>query len=78
MENEKKSLQVNAAICDMREISEEVLAEKLEAKPTEVFDAPIQDKVVETPVEVPVIAKSNFSIDNAPVPTAVTLNSKNC
>ncbi len=36
------------------EISEEVLAEKLEAKPTEVFDAPIQDKVVETPVEVPV------------------------
>ena len=36
------------------EISEEVLAEKLEGKPTEVFDAPIQDKVVETPVEVPV------------------------
>lgn len=34
------------------EISEEVLAEKLEAKPTEVFDAPIQDKFVETPAEV--------------------------
>lgn len=34
------------------EISEEVLAEKLEGKPTEVFNAPIQDKVVETPVEV--------------------------
>lgn len=34
------------------EISEEVLAEKLEAKPTEVFDAPIQDKFVETPPEV--------------------------
>ena len=33
------------------EISEEVLAEKLEGKPTEVFDAPIQDKVVETPAE---------------------------
>jgi hypothetical protein len=30
------------------EISEEVLVEKLEGKPTEVFDAPIQDKVVET------------------------------
>ena len=36
------------------EISEEVLAEKLEGKPTEVFDAPIQDKVVETPEEVKV------------------------
>jgi hypothetical protein len=36
------------------EISEEVLVEKLEGKPTEVFDAPIQDKVVETVVEVPV------------------------
>ena len=36
------------------EISEEVLAEKLEGKPTEVFNAPIQDKIVETPVEVPV------------------------
>lgn len=34
------------------EISEEVLAEKLEGKPTEVFDAPIQDKLVETPAEV--------------------------
>jgi len=34
------------------EISEEVLAEKLEGKPTEVFDAPIQDKFVETPAEV--------------------------
>ena len=34
------------------EISEEVLAEKLEGKPTEVFDAPIQDKIVETPEEV--------------------------
>ncbi len=33
------------------EISEEVLAEKLEGKPTEVFDAPIQDKVVEAPAE---------------------------
>ena len=30
------------------EISEEVLVEKLEGKPTEVFNAPIQDKVVET------------------------------
>jgi hypothetical protein len=30
------------------EISEEVLVEKLEGKPTEVFDAPIQEKVVET------------------------------
>ena len=30
------------------EISEEVLVEKLEGKPTEVFDAPNQDKVVET------------------------------
>lgn len=36
------------------EISEEVLAEKLEGKPTEVFNAPIQDKVVETVAEVPV------------------------
>ncbi|MCW1147098.1 hypothetical protein [Flavobacterium lacisediminis] len=36
------------------EISEEVLAEKLESKPTEVFNAPIQDKVVETPEEVKV------------------------
>lgn len=36
------------------EISEEVLAEKLEGKPTEVFNAPIQDKVVETPEEVKV------------------------
>lgn len=36
------------------EISEEVLAEKLEGKPTEVFDAPIQNKVVETPEEVKV------------------------
>jgi hypothetical protein len=36
------------------EISEEVLVEKLEGKPTEVFDAPIQDKVVETVAEVPV------------------------
>lgn len=36
------------------EISEEVLAEKLEGKPTEVFDAPIQDKVVETVAEVSV------------------------
>lgn len=34
------------------EISEEVLAEKLEGKPTEVFDAPIQDKFVETPADV--------------------------
>jgi len=33
------------------EISEEVLAEKLEGKPTEVFDVPIQDKVVETEEE---------------------------
>ena len=33
------------------EISEEVLTEKLEGKPTEVFDAPIQDKVVETEEE---------------------------
>lgn len=31
------------------EISEEVLIEKLEGKPTEVFDAPIQDKLIETP-----------------------------
>jgi hypothetical protein len=30
------------------EISEEVLVEKLEGMPTEVFNAPIQDKVVET------------------------------
>jgi hypothetical protein len=36
------------------EISEEVLAEKLEGKPTEVFNAPIKDKVVETPEEVKV------------------------
>ena len=36
------------------EISEEVLEVKLEGKPTEVFDAPIQDKVVETPEEVKV------------------------
>ena len=36
------------------EISEEVLAEKLEGKPTEVFNAPIQDKIVETPEEVKV------------------------
>lgn len=36
------------------EISEEVLAEKLEVKPTEVFNAPIQDKIVETPEEVKV------------------------
>jgi len=36
------------------EISEEVLVEKLEGKPTEVFDAPIQEKVVETVAEVPV------------------------
>jgi hypothetical protein len=36
------------------EISEEVLAEKLEGKPTEVFNAPIQDKVVEIPEEVKV------------------------
>ena len=36
------------------EISEEVLAEKLEGKPTEVFNAPIQNKVVETPEEVKV------------------------
>lgn len=36
------------------EISEEVLEVKLEGKPTEVFDAPIQDKVVETVAEVPV------------------------
>jgi hypothetical protein len=36
------------------EISEEVLVEKLEGKPTEVFDAPIQDKVVETVAKVPV------------------------
>ena len=36
------------------EISEEVLVEKLEGKPIEVFDAPIQDKVVETVAEVPV------------------------
>jgi hypothetical protein len=36
------------------EISKEVLVEKLEGKPTEVFDAPIQDKVVETVAEVPV------------------------
>ena len=36
------------------EISEEVLDEKLEGKPTEVFNAPIQDKVVETVAEVPV------------------------
>jgi len=36
------------------EISEEVLAEKLEGKPTEVFNAPIQDKVVETLEEVKV------------------------
>lgn len=34
------------------EISEEVLAEKLESKPTEVFDAPIQDKVIETEKEI--------------------------
>ncbi len=33
------------------EISEEVLEAKLEGKPTEVFNAPIQDKVVETPAE---------------------------
>ena len=36
------------------EISEEVLVEKLEGKPTEVFDAPIQENVVETVAEVPV------------------------
>ena len=36
------------------EISEEVLEAKLEGKPTEVFNAPIQDKVVETVAEVPV------------------------
>jgi hypothetical protein len=36
------------------EISEEVLVEKLEGKPTEVFDAPIKEKVVETVAEVPV------------------------
>ena len=36
------------------EISEEVLAEKLEGKPTEVFNAPIQDKIVETLEEVKV------------------------
>ena len=36
------------------EISEEVLEVKLEGKPTEVFNAPIQDKVVETPEEVKV------------------------
>ena len=36
------------------EISEEVLEAKLEGKPTEVFNAPIQDKVVETPEEVKV------------------------
>ena len=36
------------------EISEEVLETKLEGKPTEVFNAPIQDKVVETPEEVKV------------------------
>ncbi len=36
------------------EISEEVLETKLEGKPTEVFNAPIQDKVVETVAEVPV------------------------
>jgi len=40
------------------EISEEVLAEKLEGKPTEVFDAPIQDKIVETPVEVAIESSS--------------------
>ncbi|MFN7044184.1 MAG: hypothetical protein ACK4M1_03235 [Flavobacterium sp.] len=34
------------------EISEEVLSEKLEGKPTEVFDAPIQDKVIETEKEI--------------------------
>ena len=37
-----------------KEISEEVLEAKLEGKPTEVFNAPIQDKVVETPEEVKV------------------------
>ena len=36
------------------EISEEVLEAKLEGKPTEVFNAPIQDRVVETPEEVEV------------------------
>ncbi len=36
------------------EISEEVLETKLEGKPTEVFNAPIQDKVVETAEEVKV------------------------
>ena len=36
------------------EISEEVLVEKLEGMPTEVFNAPIQEKVVETVAEVPV------------------------
>ena len=36
------------------EISEEVLEAKLEGKPTEVFNAPIQDKVVEIPEEVKV------------------------
>ena len=36
------------------EISEEVLEAKLEGKPTEVFNAPIQDKIVETLEEVKV------------------------
>ena len=36
------------------EISEEVLETKLEGKPTEVFNAPIQDKIVETLEEVKV------------------------
>lgn len=40
------------------EISEEVLAEKLEGKPTEVFDAPIQDKFVETPSDVVIESSS--------------------
>jgi hypothetical protein len=47
------------------EISEEVLAEKLEGKPTEVFDAPIQDKVVETPEEVKVEVAPEVEETNA-------------
>jgi hypothetical protein len=51
------------------EISEEVLVEKLEGKPTEVFDAPIQDKVVETVAEVPV--EVTPEVEETPAETVV-------
>lgn len=60
MENEKKSLQVNAAICDMREISEEVLKahEKIQVNAAMVF-------VTKESKEM--IAKYDVSINSASV-----------